>query len=533
MAAPGLIFTGSVLYFGVDAPFIDDFHLYNFIFRFDQTGDWRWFLTQTNEHRAAFARVLVWATECLTGRVNLLWQMAFSAVVLGGLTLLLGRAFRSLGVSWTWFLPVPFLLFQIQGWSNYFWGFCATSNIAVIGFVALSLYWLRATGWRFAVALVLAVLATFTMGSGMMVFVAGSVVLVMQRRWRALGQWLATAGLSAAMYLTGFNHPERSWTFGAVLQAVPNWFTYLGNFTDFAEQSSGVFLPVCFGVGLGLVSVVVWRLWQEEIAGQRWMPRSTLLFLIGLLTYVAATAALVALNRASMVENRYKINAVLFLATVYLMVVPAMSRYGIRNRYALVPLCAAMLFFCYAYVRYLPDVITFRHETLGELFSRQNRATGPNDPFFARIQYLETKGAYRLPPGYERMFGPLKKLSPEPAVHLPVAFPGLKLTQSSTKILLNEARQRWSNDPNEGLWLLFDAPGTRFIWRSKRKSTGLGEFLLTGRLFADGATSTVYAGWLRPARYRVLVYRSGPNPRLVATNLQFEGRANQLVNWLD
>ena len=533
MVLPGLIFAGCVLYFGVDAPYIDDFHLYNFIYRFDQTGDPRWFLTQTNEHRAVFARVLVWATECLTGRVNLLWYMAFSALVLGGLTVLLARAFQSMGVSWAWFLPVPFLVFQTQGWSNYYWAFCAISNVAVIGFVALSLYWVRTTDWRFGAASALGVLATFTMGSGLMVFVAGTLVLQLQRRWRAVGLWMATAGVSSALYLYDFKHPERVWTLDTLSEAVPKGFTYLGNFTDFADQSSEAMMPVSLVTGFGLVGVALWRFWREEVQGERWMPRPTFLFLTGLLTYVAGTAILVALNRASMVENRYKINSVLFLAVVYLLVVPAVRRLPNRNWYGVIPLGLAMLFFSFTYVRYLPDVITFRHEALGELFSRQNGGTGAGDPFLARIQYLEKKGAYRLPAGYGRTFGPLKNRAPEPVSHLNSAFPGLKLTVDSTKITLVDRQQRWSNDPNEGLWVLLDAPGAQFTWRSARKSTGLRDFLRTGQLFSPGATCDVYAGWLRPARYRILVYRSGPTPRLVATNRFFEGRGGRKENWLD
>ena len=146
---------------------------------------------------------------------------------------------------------------------------------------------------------------------------------------------------------------------------------------------------------------------------------------------------------------------------------------------------------------------------------------------------MEKRGVYRLPAGYRRAFGPLEILKPEPSVKLASAFPGLSLASDSIKVSLVDSQQVWSNDPNEGFWLLLEAPGARFIWRSARKSTGISEFLLTGRLFSTGATCDVYANWLHPARYRVLVYRSGPKPRLVATDLYFNGQRTLTEDWLD
>jgi hypothetical protein len=532
LLVPGFLFTTCLLRFGVDAPYIDDFHLYNFVYRFDQTGDPSWFLTQTNEHRTAFARLLVWATERLTGRVNLVWQMLVSTLVLSGLTLMLARAFRPIGLGWGWFLPVPFLVFQTQGWSNYYWGFCAISNVAVIGFVVWSLYWVRARGWRFWVAILLGAVATFTMGSGMMVFAAGTPALVAQRRWQVLGRWLAGAGASAGLYLYHFKSPG-DWLHPTPVRAAVNWVTYLGNFADFTDQSSGAFKPVCFTVGLGLVGLAGWGLWRETFSNDRRLTRPTFLFLLGLLTYVAGTAALVALNRVSMIENRYKLNAVLFLVATYLLVVPGAKRLPFQRVAWVIPLTAAVLFFGYTYLRYLPDIMNFRQEVLSNLFSRRNGGTSSGDPFLARLRYLEQKGAYRLPAAYERTFGPLNRLPPFPATRLNDVFPGLVLTADSTKITLSDAVSTWSNDPDEGLWLVLQGDSARFAWRAARRGAGVGAFLQRGRLLQRGARADLYAAWVRPGQYRVLVYRSGAAPRLVATNLHLEGRAQPLFDWLD
>lgn len=527
---PALIFTVCLFVFGVDAPYIDDFHLYNFLYRFDQSGDPRWFLTQTNEHRTTFARLVVWAMERLTGRVNLVWQMGFSVLVLGLLTVLLARAFRTMGLAWTWFAPVPLLLFQLQGWSNYYWGFCAISNVAVLGFVTLSLYLVRKKGWPFFGAIPLGTLATFTMGSGLMVFPAGAVVLLFQRRWRALTLWLIGAGGSAALYLYQYEGSNPTWSVDKVRHAFPNWFTYLGSFADFTDLSSGAFFPLCFAFGVGLVATVAWRLWREEGRNKRWLPRPTLLFLVGLITYVAGTAALVALNRASMIENRYKINAVLFLIATYLLVVPAAKQLPNRSLVWLLPTGAALWFFGYTYLRYLPDVINFRQEALS-LLDVQLRGKEPDNPFSQRIQYLQKKGAYALPNAYQHVFGTLNQ-TPEPPANLSRAFPGLRLLRDSTQISLIDSTQTWSNDPDEGLWLVLQSANARFTWRAARRGSA-GAFWGSGRLLLPGAQAVVYAAWLRPGTYRVWVYRSGRGARVVATNLSLEGRAGPVVNWLD
>jgi len=263
------------------------------------------------------------------------------------------------------------------------------------------------------------------------------------------------------------------------------------------------------------------------------MPRPTLLFLIGLHIYLAGTGVLVVLNRTSMIENRYKINSILFLIVSYLLLLPLVRHLPGRSRIWVIPAILAGLFFGYSYLRYLPDVINFRQEVLSDFKTRASGGTEPEDPFYERVRYLQNKGAYQLPLAYERIFDPLRHLEPEPATVLNQYFPGLSLTKGSHQITLIDSTQAWSNDPDEGLWLVLRAVDAQFVWRARRSAPSIGSFLGTGRLFRPGAETEVYACWLRPGRYRAYVYRSGRYPKLVDANLTLTGQARPIVNWLD
>jgi hypothetical protein len=175
--------------------------------------------SQHNEHRLAWLRAVALACWAAQERVDfrtLIW-LGNAGLIALVLTLVAG-ARRS--VQWPGLLAlIPLALLSPIQEKQMIWAMAAVSNYWVLAFAAAALL-LLSSGTRtgFVWACVLAVLATFTSGQGLLCFAAGVVLLVMERRWPRALSWLAIMGLTAVVYFHNFtqpsNHPapQVSWT---------------------------------------------------------------------------------------------------------------------------------------------------------------------------------------------------------------------------------------------------------------------------------------------------------------------------------
>ncbi len=538
---PAAVFAGCLARYAIDIPYIDDFHLYTFLLRIRSAATWSArfgaFFVQTNEHRAAFARLSTWALYELTGQINLTHLMWEGFLTLLGVVWLLGRVFRTLQVSWYWFLPVPCLLFMLQGWSNYFWGFCAVSNIAVLGWMLLSLSCLGSgrmtTG--FSLALVFALLATFSTASGLMTFLAGGTVLALQRRWRYLIIWLFVAGGVALLYFHDFEKKSQQlWEEQFIHQIVSNWFTYAGNFVELWGAKSGAFLPLCFGTGVLLSGLALGGLVKEFMPLKRAMPKNTAIFLAGLVVYLALTTGLVALSRSSMIEDRYKINSALLAVTTYLLWVPVLNKSSARRWLAAGVLLFTGLLFAYSYVRYLPDVLDFRHGLLSNQYSILSMKQGAVQPFYTRIAALQEIGAYRLPNAYEREFAPLQTLKGAKADLVADSLPSLRIREDSVGLTFTDSTFRWNNERDEALYAVLHAPEGTAVMNIHRESASLAHVLTTRRWFQPGGRGFIAYEWFNPGRYHLyLLVRSNGVTRLMDTGRMVNNRFIPTPKWLE
>jgi len=175
--------------------------------------------SQHNEHRVAWLRALALTCWAVQGRVDfrtLIWLGNAGLIALAA-TLALGTR-RS--VRWPSLLAlIPLALLSPIQEKQMIWAMAAISNCWVLAFAAAAIL-LLSTGTRaaFGWACVLAVLAAFTSGQGLLCFPAGAVLLMIERRWRRTLGWLGIVGLSAVAYFHNYVRPsyhpapEISWT---------------------------------------------------------------------------------------------------------------------------------------------------------------------------------------------------------------------------------------------------------------------------------------------------------------------------------
>src|SRR5208282_2541490 len=232
--------------------------------------------SQHNEHRVAWLRGVVLTCWAVQGRVDfrtLIWLGNAGLITLAAVLVLGSR--RS--VRWPSLLAlIPLaLLSPIQG-KQMIWAMAAISNYWVLAFAAAALLLLSmGTRATFRWACVLAVLATFTSGQGLLCFPGGLALLVAERRCALALLWLAIMGLCAVAHFHNYarplSHPapQISWTAVQFFPAAVG-----GALSDLACRSLALVLPnprweaalvptIRAAAGLALIGLVAW-LWVRR-----------------------------------------------------------------------------------------------------------------------------------------------------------------------------------------------------------------------------------------------------------------------------
>ena len=252
-------------------------------------GDMSWFgalITQHNEHRIVFPRLVFYADDFLFGGRGILDRLAILAIQIGQVAMLVGLLRRA--------LPRPafmrrdyaflalasvivMLLSCLRQEENFSWGFQVQFvGIFAVGTVAFILFAtaLERTrdeapglGWLLA-AYAAAFVATFTMANGLLCAV---VLIVLAVLWRApLRVVLASLGVTAllaAAYLHGYEpqtaHTPLGFSLRHPLRVLSYTAAYLGNFLDpdiaWARLLASWGSPAQLWPWRGLISVAIPR----------------------------------------------------------------------------------------------------------------------------------------------------------------------------------------------------------------------------------------------------------------------------------
>ncbi len=230
-----------VLAFSFNGPVSDDYDaILSFLIRFldskSLTQKLGLVFSQHGEHRIALDRVITLAIYYLSGHIDFRALVFIGNLALMVLALILLSAFqlKEHKNRILYFIPALFFLFQPQYYENIFIAMAALSNFYVLVFAFLSLYILTRHYDRFFLAVFFAVLATFTQGSGLFVFIEGVALLIFQKRYRELIIWSAVMAVSTGLYFYGYvkpaGHPSiTKAVFEAPLSLVQYFFTFIGS----------------------------------------------------------------------------------------------------------------------------------------------------------------------------------------------------------------------------------------------------------------------------------------------------------------
>jgi len=241
---PIVSFYAVSMSYGLNVPWFDDIeNIPFFLSQWLDAGTWQArftaMLRPNNEHRVLTARLLVYFNYLLTGQVNFGWLLQVGNLTVLGIGCVLARVYLKQGGPWLMLIAASFFIFNLQFYSMTFMTIMSLQYQLIICEVFLVLYLFikeRATAY-FIAAIGVALLGTFSMGNGMMVWPTGALVLVLLARWQRLGIWLSVGVLAVWAYFSGYNIAQNNEAaFGYFSQnafkVIVGFFVFVGGILD-------------------------------------------------------------------------------------------------------------------------------------------------------------------------------------------------------------------------------------------------------------------------------------------------------------
>ncbi len=307
------------------------------------------------EHRLVFSRSIILLFHSIFGRINMVWPMIVANICWAGCAYVFYNVFKKLHLSLWYFVPVMWLWFNIQSFENIFWGVSSLCNYGVLIFVLSSIYFATHHPRKHYIAIIFAVIATFTYGNGLMVFpVIGLIAWLMGRKNDFFITVFVTL-LIAVIYFIDFTPITQNLNFSDPKQVKEGFLGYFGFIGSIATISAYDGTPtvlmtaVVFGFVLIFSVLFLFRKQYTSLWHAAWRKtdyvNSGALFSLGILAFVAITTLALVYKRIptdtfeGMFKGRYRMYSTLWCIALYFGVLSLTSRPLLRVAVtALVPL---------------------------------------------------------------------------------------------------------------------------------------------------------------------------------------------------
>lgn len=323
----------------VNIPWWDDFHgiilpVHDLFTNKSLADKFNNFVSLNNEHRVVNDRIFTLIVYIFSGKFELKALALLGFINLIGIFLVLFKVLRKENVSYLSIVPVVFLIFHAQYYESLQSLMVPFQNFSVILYMLLSLYFLiykKSFTWGF----VFAVLAIFSHGNGILTFIIGALVLLLNQKYRQAALWTFISSVTLLIYFWGYTKPE--WANKATVSPLENpiaairyGFEFLGayslNLVDISTGLQNSSLKQLLPQLLGFVSIVVllylvlkkYPLSSLKASLIKLKENKSDQFFLGLLAFFIATGILMGLTRTGFpVLSRYTINSSFFLIGIW------------------------------------------------------------------------------------------------------------------------------------------------------------------------------------------------------------------------
>lgn len=216
IAAPVIIFYSVLFRQFLNLPMSDDYYvLLNFLNQMREAPNVSakahyFLLSQYNQYKLFFEHALFWTQLELLGHLDLKILCILGDSFVVWLAILLWKMFLPHAADFparlTLFIPIPWLLFQLQYAQTLNFAMAALQNLPVLFFSFAAIYLLlQRTRWKFLCALVCLVLAVSSSGNGLLMIPIGILILALNRKGASLFIWTATSAVCIAAYFYSYS----------------------------------------------------------------------------------------------------------------------------------------------------------------------------------------------------------------------------------------------------------------------------------------------------------------------------------------
>lgn len=291
---------------------------------------------QHNEHRIFFPRLVMLFLGNLT-QYNNLEEMYFSWFLLCITVIILlkfyTRYFGTTQVSIAKFIPATWLIFSLRQWENLLWGFQVTWFMVIL-FSVLSLYLLSTgtrPGWRLWLAIISAVVCSFSSAQGLLVWPIGLIQILLtmwpQRKEfkrlyiKILSVWCLTGILAYIAYFVGYAkppyHPDLFYFLSNPFSAI----TYL-----LVATGSPLAINITSATALGIVVLALYIFTTTYLISRKLMNSPYVPFFVSLILFALFTTVILMISRAGFgpdqaLASRYTSLIMLGIIGLYLMII--------------------------------------------------------------------------------------------------------------------------------------------------------------------------------------------------------------------
>jgi hypothetical protein len=468
--------------YAYNAPEADDyFAIFGFLHDFFRAETWqaKWqhLFGNIGEHRIVLGRLVYLATTWASGQVDLRWMIWLGNALYLLILLVLYRVLRPHPAKPWLFIPVLFFILQQQYSEVTFSAVQSSQHNLVFLFALLVFYCLARPGWRpLGAAIGLGLVATYTNGNGMLVWLAGLGQLAGNRQWARAGAWLlASLAWGAAHYLSlEAASPSgaqahvgldlgRAWSFG---------LRFIGSLAHVSARG-----PWLSGaLALGLLALYAW--WASTGYARR-NPAN-----FGFMLFLLLSAGAVTLGRSGLgYAYRYNIYSAFFVSAAYLAAVDEWPQ--VMRKTLSISLIISIISCLFSYFDYTEFIRTLRREKLANAYNLPIHGFALMD--FFRKDQLVNSGLHF---GHQGLLGLIAavKYTPPSLGNWPQVLAQAPLPSSTSKLhseLLADGKLQLSSLPSwappaQPLWITLRRDGRTYVLTTYRPKNRLLNFLRSG-----------------------------------------------------
>jgi hypothetical protein len=335
---PILFFVYYVWQYTINVPFLDDNLYYTKavvdVNKSQSLSEAFWIFMRQHtitEHKTPVSRLVAWLLYKITGTLNFFTFAQIGNLTLFGILFLFWRFFQKHAWNLVYFLPIPFLLFQMQTFENQFWMGCAWLYYPIGLWQMVTFYFLSYQKPRyFLYAMLSAVFVTFIFSNGMFVFFPATLLLIYQKRYKALGIMAVVAAVCLTVYFSNYKPSPIVPPAFSIPNILTGFVLMLGSYMD--VQDFHKISPItATAVGLIIIGFLIYggiwllRRYFKFLPKETSEKESDILFLVASMIALCMSAGAVAYSRYTgehgfeeMFASRYRFMSILLMCLAYL-----------------------------------------------------------------------------------------------------------------------------------------------------------------------------------------------------------------------